>query len=498
MAIDITERELQRERIEAEGKLNSVTFNIRKKLRDNCKDKNLENQIYSILADSLSIQTATRNRLTSELSAAYADEFSLIFSSYVSAEMGLDRLISLNGSTDVKVRSFNYFDDNHINFQQLYPRPLNDMLLALSDAFDYPSRDGVLGTVENYFQWVKNETTAAKDNERYAKFHKKVQTDGVTVANRTFRNFDVMGLASQRADNPNMTWDYIGGYDDVKAYFKDMALLIKGIDHCHQCKDYIPLEERLIKGTLLVGPPNTGKTTVIEIFCNQAGIPYDMFSVADVGSKYVFETSRNIKAKFEAAGRQVKQGIAPAYLIYMMEIDAIAKKRYDARSSGEGDNAVAELNIHMRGPKAVPGVIVVADTNRPDALDSAIVSAGRFTRIIHMPHPDSEGVEKVLKALVSRGENYSNDTQVFGQLDYNALVKKFDNTAYRKNTGYESLIQKTVVGGYTAGDLVEIVSDTKRRMLLDHLKDNTPLRTITTKDVLHSTEIYDKGRFGRM
>ena len=77
--------------------------------------------------------------------------FGLIFSSYVSAEFGLEELISVNGSSDTLVKGFDFFDNYHINFQEIYPRPLNEMLLCLSESFDYPSEGGVVRLVENYF-----------------------------------------------------------------------------------------------------------------------------------------------------------------------------------------------------------------------------------------------------------------------------------------------------------------------------------------------------------
>lgn len=491
--VELTELELQRSRVQSEIKLNDSNFPIRKKLRAVCTDNSLERQIYDILEDYIGIQEALRDKLNKELSARYASEFSLIFSSYVAAEMGLDRLLSLNGGSDLKTQGFDYFENKHIDFEQLYPRPLHAMLRALSEAFDYPSKNGASDILEDYFGWVKRETSVAKENPKYGEFISEIHKNGVTIGNLTFKSFDTTPAANYKTNGKILKWDSLGGYEDIKQYFQDLTLLIKGLDHCNQCTDYMPLDERLVKGTLLVGPPNTGKTTMIEIFTHQANISYDQFSVGDIKDKYYGNTSKNIKGRFEAAGRQIRQGLTQVYLLYMMELDSLARERESEHSHEATNDLVTELNIYMRGPKSVPGVIVVADTNRPEKIDSAVLSAGRFTRIYHMGHPDSEGVEKIIQTIVRTGEEYST-IPTFADLDYRKLVAQCDNTPYLSNSGYDDLVKRTVVGGYTGGDIKEIIVTAKRNKLLYHLKHGDQITPITTEDIIGAIQIYNDGR----
>jgi transitional endoplasmic reticulum ATPase len=147
-------------------------------------------------------------------------------------------------------------------------------------------------------------------------------------------------------------------------------------------------------GLLLAGPPGTGKTTVAKVLAAQARASFYPISGADVISKWVGDSERNIRQLFDRA-----RANRPS-IVFIDEIDAVAGRR--GESLGVHDSHVNQLLAEIDGLGGQRGVFVVGATNRPDQLDPALLRGGRLSRTIFLGLPDETGRLAMLKLHTAR------------------------------------------------------------------------------------------------
>ena len=184
---------------------------------------------------------------------------------------------------------------------------------------------------------------------------------------------------------PAVTYEDIGGMKDVIRKVREMIEL--PLRHPE-------LFERLgvepPKGVLLYGPPGTGKTLLAKAVANESGAHFISISGPEIMSKFYGESEANLRKIFEEAEKN-----APS-IIFIDEIDAIAPKREEVTGEVER-RVVSQLLTLMDGLKKRGQVIVIAATNRPNAIDPALRRPGRFDREIEVPVPDRDGRLEILK-----------------------------------------------------------------------------------------------------
>jgi len=184
---------------------------------------------------------------------------------------------------------------------------------------------------------------------------------------------------------PSVTYEDIGGMKDVIQKVREMIEL--PLRHPE-------LFERLgvepPKGILLYGPPGTGKTLLARAVANESGAHFIAISGPEVTSKWYGESEKRIREIFEEAEKN-----APS-IIFIDEIDALAPKREEVTGEVER-RMVSQLLTCMDGLKKRGKVIVIAATNRPNALDPALRRPGRFDREIEVPVPNRDGRLEILK-----------------------------------------------------------------------------------------------------
>jgi transitional endoplasmic reticulum ATPase len=146
-------------------------------------------------------------------------------------------------------------------------------------------------------------------------------------------------------------------------------------------------------GLLLAGPPGTGKTSVAKVLAAQARCSFYPISGADVKSKWVGESERNVSRLFERA-RENRPSI-----VFIDEIDALAARRGEVEAH---DGHVNQLLAEIDGVSGQRGVFVIGATNRPDQLDPALLRGGRLSRTIVLGLPDEEGRLAVLRLFTAR------------------------------------------------------------------------------------------------
>jgi cell division protease FtsH len=150
------------------------------------------------------------------------------------------------------------------------------------------------------------------------------------------------------------------------------------------------LGARVPKGVLLVGPPGTGKTLLARAVAGEAGVPFFFLSGSEVTGFVVGLGAHRVRALFKKAHR--KGGV-----VFIDELDALGGARGRNRSHNEDDRTLNQLLVEMDGFSQLHGVIVVAATNRPEDLDTALTRPGRFDRIVNVGLPTVDGREAILR-----------------------------------------------------------------------------------------------------
>ncbi|MEY3775240.1 MAG: hypothetical protein RLZZ129_2020, partial [Verrucomicrobiota bacterium] len=158
-------------------------------------------------------------------------------------------------------------------------------------------------------------------------------------------------------------------------------------------KKFTKMGGRIPKGILMVGPPGTGKTLLAKAVAGEADVPFFSISGSDFVEMFVGVGASRVRDMFEQGRKN-----APC-LIFIDEIDAVGRQRGAGLGGGndEREQTLNSLLVEMDGFDANEGVIIIAATNRPDVLDSALLRPGRFDRQIYVDLPDLAGREQILR-----------------------------------------------------------------------------------------------------
>ena len=193
--------------------------------------------------------------------------------------------------------------------------------------------------------------------------------------------FDAMG-------DQQLTFKDVAGLDEAKEE------VVEVVDFLKNPKKFTRLGGKLPKGVLLVGPPGTGKTLLAKAVAGEAGTPFFSLSGSDFVEMFVGVGAARVRDLF----RQAKEK-APC-IIFIDEIDAIGRSRGKGMMMGANDereNTLNQLLVEMDGFNTDKGVIIMAATNRPDVLDTALLRPGRFDRQILIDKPDRREREEIFR-----------------------------------------------------------------------------------------------------
>lgn len=183
----------------------------------------------------------------------------------------------------------------------------------------------------------------------------------------------------------NITFSDVAGLDEAKVEVMEI------VDFLKNPKKYTALGGKIPKGALLVGPPGTGKTLLAKAMAGEAQVPFFSMSGSDFVELFVGVGASRVRDLFKQAREK-----APC-IIFIDEIDAIGRARGKnvMMSNDERENTLNQLLVEMDGFGTDSGIIILAATNRPDVLDSALLRPGRFDRQISIDKPDLNGREHI-------------------------------------------------------------------------------------------------------
>lgn len=209
--------------------------------------------------------------------------------------------------------------------------------------------------------------------------------------------------AKKRQPNNQMV-----GFDDVKGVDAAKVELMEIVSCLQGDINYQKLGAKLPRGVLLVGPPGTGKTLLARAVAGEAGVPFFTVSASEFVELFVGRGAARIRDLFNVARK-----CAPS-IIFIDELDAVGGKR--GRSfNDERDQTLNQLLTEMDGFESDMKVVVIAATNRPEALDPALCRPGRFSRKVLVGEPDAEGRKKIL-AVHLRGVPLEEDKHLICDL----------------------------------------------------------------------------------
>ena len=185
----------------------------------------------------------------------------------------------------------------------------------------------------------------------------------------------------------NITFADVAGLDEAKVEVMEI------VDFLKSPKKYTALGGKIPKGALLVGPPGTGKTLLAKAMAGEAQVPFFSLSGSDFVEMFVGVGASRVRDLFKQAREK-----APC-IIFIDEIDAIGRARGKnaMMSNDERESTLNQLLVEMDGFGTDVGIIVLAATNRPDVLDTALLRPGRFDRQISIDKPDVRGREAIFK-----------------------------------------------------------------------------------------------------
>jgi cell division protease FtsH len=228
-----------------------------------------------------------------------------------------------------------------------------------------------------------------------------------------------------------VSFNDVAGIEEVKEEVKEI------VDFLKHPKKYEAAGAKIPKGVLLTGAPGTGKTLLAKAVAGEASVPFFHASGSEFEEMLVGAGASRVRDLFNKARKT-----APC-IIFIDEIDAVAKKRGTVLHSGAGEQTLNQILVEMDGLEERTNVIILAATNRPDVLDPAILRPGRFDRTVHVPMPDFKGRRDILK-VHSKG-------------------KKFE-----ESVDLEAIAKKTI--GYSGADLENLLNEAAIMAALDDRK----------------------------
>ncbi|MBN2782827.1 MAG: ATP-dependent zinc metalloprotease FtsH [Campylobacterales bacterium] len=248
------------------------------------------------------------------------------------------------------------------------------------------------------------------------------------------------------SEKPKTKFDDVAGVEEAKEEVQEI------VDFLRYPERYVEIGAKIPKGVLLVGSPGTGKTLLAKAVAGEADVPFFSVSGSSFIEMFVGVGAARVRDLFEQAKKD-----APS-IIFIDEIDAIGKSRAAGANFGGNDEREQTLNqllAEMDGFGTDTPVIILAATNRPEILDSALMRPGRFDRQVLVDKPDFEGRVKILKVHVK-------------------------NVKMDKDVELEEVARLTA--GLAGADLANVVNEAA---LLAGRKNQ---KTVTQKDLFESVE----------
>ena len=220
-------------------------------------------------------------------------------------------------------------------------------------------------------------------------------------------NFGKSRARFQMEAKTGVMFDDVAGIDEAKEELEEVVTFLK------QPEKFTAVGARIPKGVLLIGPPGTGKTLLAKAIAGEAGVPFFSISGSEFVEMFVGVGASRVRDLFKKAKEN-----APC-LIFIDEIDAVGRQRGAGIGGGndEREQTLNQLLTEMDGFEGNTGIIIIAATNRPDVLDSALMRPGRFDRQVMVDNPDVKGRLEIL-------EVHARNKKIAAQVSLEAIARR--------------------------------------------------------------------------
>lgn len=296
--------------------------------------------------------------------------------------------------------------------------------------------------------------------------------------------------------------------DDIGINFDDIAGVDEAVEEVREIVDFLKYPEkyqrlggRIPKGVLLIGPPGTGKTLLAKAIAGEAGVPFFSLSGSDFVEMFVGVGAARVRDMFQQAAAK-----APC-IIFIDELDALGKSRSGSVVGvhDEREQTLNALLVEMDGFDPNNGIIVIAATNRPETLDSALLRPGRFDRTVLVDRPDKSGREEILKVHVKQVklgpdvqlQEIASMTSGFCGADLANLVNEAALLAARKGKNtvgqseFDEGVERVTAGLEKKRRVIQ--EDEKRRVAYHEAAHALVAYSLPNTDPVHKVSIIPRG-----
>ena len=300
----------------------------------------------------------------------------------------------------------------------------------------------------------------------------------------------------QGENQVDVTFADVAGIEEAKEEVFEIVEFLKDPNKFQKLGGKIP------KGVLMVGSPGTGKTLLARAIAGEAQVPFFTISGSDFVEMFVGVGASRVRDMFEQAKKH-----SPC-IVFIDEIDAVGRKRGAGLGGGhdEREQTLNQLLVEMDGFEDNVGVIVIAATNRPDVLDSALLRPGRFDRQVVVPLPDVRGREQILKvhmrkvpldkdvkpSIIARGTPGFSGADLANLINEAALIAARANKKYVAMDEFDRAKDKIMMGTERKS---MVMSEDERKLTAYHEAGHAVVGlSVTDHDPVYKVTIIPRGR----
>ena len=297
-------------------------------------------------------------------------------------------------------------------------------------------------------------------------------------------------------EKADTTFDDVAGNEEAKTELQEVITFLQEPERFEELGGKVP------KGVLLVGPPGTGKTLMARAVAGEAGVPFFSVSGSDFMEMFVGVGAARVRDMFDEAKEE-----SPS-IIFVDELDSIGRKRGAGMGGGhdEREQTLNQLLAELDGFEKNEGVIVMAATNRPDILDSALTRPGRFDRQVTVDLPTAKARKQILEIHARNKpideeidlERLARNTPGFSGADLENLLNEAALLAGRserkriKQEDIEEARDKVIMGLKREG---LVLSEEERRLLAYHEAGHAIVAAaLPYADTVHKVTIVPRGK----
>mmetsp|Transcript_3767 Transcript_3767/g.4862 ORF Transcript_3767/g.4862 Transcript_3767/m.4862 type:complete len:881 (-) Transcript_3767:325-2967(-) len=310
--------------------------------------------------------------------------------------------------------------------------------------------------------------------------------DSLTVTNDHFRHAmqvcNPSALRETHVEVPDVTWDDIGGLEDVK---KELQELVQyPVEHGDKFEKF---GMSASKGVLFYGPPGCGKTLLAKAIANECDSNFISVKGPELLTMWFGESEANVRDIFDKA-----RSAAPC-ILFFDEMDSIAKARGSGQGSEAGDRVINQILTEIDGVGARKAVFIIGATNRPDILDNAITRPGRLDQLVYIPLPDLASRINIFKANLRKSpidpqinvELLAKHTHGYSGADITEICQRAAKNAIREAVKADIEKMRLVDDGELDEDEAELLPDPVPYIRKEHFEEamSHSRRSVTDADI---------------